>query len=421
MQNNWYSNDDWYAPNYKHTDAGAERPKDKKRLAARLIALIVCVLVVGSAVFIIVTGFDFPGWRPSLPDSFFGLPDDWHDYLDDLYLLEEEETDVLLPTTKAREDLTLPLAEAQTGTELSLQEIYAKCAPSVVSVKATTEDSWMYSWGTGIIISEDGYIVTNTHVLGGCTEAEIGLIDGTTYEARLVGANASNDISLLKIDAKGLTPAEFALTNGLQVGDSVSAIGNPLGESYRLTMTNGIVSAISREINRKGKIMNLLQTNAAINEGNSGGPLFNDRGQVIGITNMKIVAPSDGVEGIGFAIPSDTVKDIVDKFVDGTVDHTPMIGVTVGAVGEMVAEHYGIPDGLYVIKVEEASDANAQGIKQGDIITAVDGSKVRSTHELTLLKQGLGIGDSMHFTVWRDGRTLEFDVALTDSSLLKNN
>ena len=417
MDNNWYSNNDWYAPNYAQQTAHyAAEQHPKKRRLRRWLALAFCLLIVGAAVFIAFWGRGNARVSYSF-DDFSLLPGNWKDYMNTLYKVSEYD-EIYLDKTEGRDGLEVVLGTGTEGSELSLQEVYAKCSASVVSVKASGKVDGMYSWGTGIIISADGYIVTNTHIIEGCKKAEIGLIDGSTYEAKLVGADNSSDISLLKIDAIKLKPAEFATTNGLLVGDGVSAIGNPLGEEYKLTMTNGIISAISREVSKNGRTMKLLQTNAAINEGNSGGALINGRGQIIGITNMKIVSPAEGVEGIGFAIPSDTVREIVDRFINGTSEHLPMLGITVGPVSETVAEHYEIPQGLYVIEVQKASDAFTQGVEVSDIIIAANGRTISTNDELSAIKSELGIGDSMSLTIWRDGKTLEIEIELVDSALL---
>ena len=179
------------------------------------------------------------------------------------------------------------------------------------------------------------------------------LSDGSEHEAKLIGFDASSDIAVIKIDTTGLAAAEFASSSTLSVGDSVAAIGNPLSPDLRLTMTRGIVSALNREINYNGATMTLIQTDASINEGNSGGPLFNSRGQVIGITNMKMISSfGSGVEGLGFAIPSDTVESIVQALIeDGAVYGRVSIGVTVGPVSKDIAQYYDIPQGLYVLSL----------------------------------------------------------------------
>ena len=222
---------------------------------------------------------------------------------------------------------------------------------------------------------------------------------------------------MLKIEASGLTPAVFGDSTVLEVGDRVAAIGNPLGEEFRLTLTDGIISGIERGLNYKGHSMNLLQTNTAINEGNSGGPLFNMYGQVIGITNMKMMSSYSSIEGIGFAIPSSTVAKIVNTLVvSGTVTGRPSIGITVGAIPDNAKERYQLPDGLYISAVAEGSDAAEKGVKAGDIILKVNGVEVSTTAEISAMKDALNVGDTMRFTLWRNGEILEIDVMLVDTN-----
>ncbi|NCB62870.1 MAG: trypsin-like serine protease, partial [Clostridia bacterium] len=207
---------------------------------------------------------------------------------------------------------TLTLTGRGGSQAMTLQEIYKKVAPSVVSV--TVFENRGYAEGTGVIMSANGYIITNAHVIEGGKEAEIMLEDGRSFSALLVGKDTATDLAVLKIDAAGLPTAEFGNSDDMVVGDTVAAIGNPLGQELRGTMTDGILSAINRDMEVDGNQMTLMQTTAALNSGNSGGALVNDQGQVIGITNMKMVqsgfeAP---VEGLGFAIPTTTVKAVVD-------------------------------------------------------------------------------------------------------------
>ena len=302
---------------------------------------------------------------------------------------------------------------------LDFSTIYEKCSPSVVGIKVFKgSDNDYFAWGTGVIASENGYIITNTHVIDGGETAKVVLSSGKEYDALLVGFDASSDVALLKIDAAGLPAAEFASSSTLMVGDSVAAIGNPLGQNLSLTMTRGIVSALNREISYNGTTMSLIQTDASINEGNSGGPLFNERGQVVGITNMKMISNlGSGIEGLGFAIPSDTVKSIVSALIaDGKVTGRITIGVTVGPVSEYAAKYYDIPQGLYVSYVTAGSDAEKQGIEAGDIIVSVNGKDAFTTQAVTEAKEGLKIGDSIEFTVWRDGKTFTVNVKLMDAS-----
>ena len=278
-----------------------------------------------------------------------------------------------------------------------------------------------YNWGTGVVLSSDGLILTNTHVIADCDRAAVTLFDNSVYEARLVGADSISDIAVLKIEAEGLVPAAFGDSTVLEVGDRVAAIGNPLGEEFRMTLTDGIISAIERGMNYKGHSMNLLQTNTAINEGNSGGPLFNMYGQVIGITNMKMMSSYSSIEGIGFAIPSATVVKLVNIIVrEGSVTGRPSIGITVGAIPDEARERYGdeLPasGGLYISAVSEGSDAAAKGLRAGDIILKVDGVEVSATAEISAMKEELSVGDTMTFTIWREGEIFDVDIMLVDTN-----
>ena len=423
MEDNWYnSNDNWYGSNSTYTADSAPRQstyesddeKSKKR-RPRIIALIVCLGIIAAAACIIFFGRDNDNSDYNPAEV---LPRDWHNYMEEYYAgtITEAQTEINIPKLEKAASLSLNLSE-NASASLSTKEIYAKCAPSIVCLTATDENKLSYySWGTGIIISADGYIITNTHIIAGCDTVTVELYNGDEYEAKLVGADSLSDISILKIDAKGLTPAEFTSSSALSVGDKVVAIGNPLGEAYRLTTTDGIISGISREVNHNGTVMNLIQTNAAINEGNSGGALINSAGQVIGITNMKIIS-SSGVEGIGFAIPADTVKSIADALLtNGEVTGRGTVGITIGPVPEAAAAYYEIPAGLYVSIVNEKSDAYAQGIREGDIITHANGEEVHLNSDISAIKETLNVGDSITFTVWRDGDSFDAVVKLMDAN-----
>ena len=320
------------------------------------------------------------------------------------------------------ERAALPVAYEQAvvpaeGEALTLQEIYERCSPSIVGIAGYRDGMMGYYWGTGIILSGDGLILTNAHVIGSCSSASVLLPDDRELEAKLVGSDAVSDLALLKIDAKGLPAAELGDSSSLQVGDHVAAIGNPLGSGFRNTLTDGIISAIDRDVQSKGHRMTLLQTNTAINEGNSGGALFNMYGQVIGVTNMKMMSSYSSIEGIGFAIPSSTVRYVVNALVrDGEVRGRPSIGITVGAIPGNAKEEYRMPDGLYITDVNEGSDAALQGLLPGDVITEVDGVAVSTTDEVNDLKNRKKVGETMHFRIWRDGETLEFDVLLMDTN-----
>ncbi len=288
--------------------------------------------------------------------------------------------------------------------ELTYTGIYEKNAPSMVSIESKDREG--YSTGTGIILTEDGYIITNAHVVAGSSQVRVALADNSVWEASLVGFDADEDLAVLKIPAQGLTPAEFGDSLALRCGDPVAALGDPLG--YRSTITDGIVSALDREVDVEGITMVLIQTTAAINFGNSGGALLNQYGQVVGITTVKIVSEDGSVESLGFAIPSRRVKYVVDALIDGREIHTGVFGFTV----------YIFPadgGGLELKEVDRSSDAFAKGLQPGDIITAADGLPISSTQDLVRLKQGLGPGDTVELTVHRDGEEFTVSVALIDA------
>ena len=269
-----------------------------------------------------------------------------------------------IPRAELEPDVRLTTAPVPDETEeLTLRELYERCIPSVVGITAMVPDGSGYFWGTGIILTEDGYIVTNTHILDGTDSVTVTLWDDRELEAKLVGADNVSDLAVLKVEAEGLTPAEFCGT-AVSVGDAVAALGNPLGEELRGTLTDGIISAINRDVSYNSHSMTLLQTNAAINEGNSGGPLLNMYGQVVGITNMKMMGTSaySAIEGIGFAIPTSTIQEVVNQLLrNGRVTGRAAIGVTIGPIPEDAAAAYSLPDGLYVVSVAEGSDAAGQG------------------------------------------------------------
>lgn len=322
----------------------------------------------------------------------------------------------------------MPLAEVGTGVTLtlmprpedeeplSLSEVYDRCAKSVVAI-TTEQGGGAGSWGSGMIMTSDGYIITNAHVLDNAHSAVVTLWDNREFDAKLVGADSANDVAVIKIDATDLPAIEFCGSQPI-VGEDVAAIGNPLGEQLRGTMTDGIISAISRDITYTSHPMTLIQTNAAINDGNSGGPLLNMYGQVVGMTSMKLISSYGtlSIEGIGFAIPCDTIKSIADQLIEnGRVLGRPALGVTVGAIPTEALDYFDIPDGLYVNAVAPGSDA-ADRIRVGDVITAVNGDKVSDTSELSAVLDQLQVGDSVTLTVFRGGSEFDVEVKLVEFS-----
>ena len=353
---------------------------------------------------------------PSQPGGF----DDYRDFFDHYYDASNTitgENDI--PRAELEPDVRLTTAPVPDETEeLTLRELYERCIPSVVGITAMVPDGSGYFWGTGIILTDDGYIVTNTHILDGTDSVTVTLWDDRELEAKLVGADNVSDLAVLKVEAEGLTPAEFCGT-AVSVGDAVAALGNPLGEELRGTLTDGIISAINRDVSYNSHSMTLLQTNAAINEGNSGGPLFNMYGQVVGITNMKMMGTSaySAIEGIGFAIPTSTIQEVVNQLLrNGRVTGRAAIGVTIGPIPEDAAAAYSLPDGLYVVSVAEGSDAAAKGLAEGDVITAIDGQGVTTTAQVGEIIAGLEVGDTITMTVYRNGETFDVEVALVETS-----
>ena len=353
---------------------------------------------------------------PPQPGGF----DDYRDFFDHYYDASNTitgENDI--PRAELEPDVRLTTAPVPDETEeLTLRELYERCIPSVVGITAMVPDGSGYFWGTGIILTDDGYIVTNTHILDGTDSVTVTLWDDRELEAKLVGADNVSDLAVLKVEAKGLTPAEFCGT-AVSVGDAVAALGNPLGEELRGTLTDGIISAINRDVSYNSHSMTLLQTNAAINEGNSGGPLLNMYGQVVGITNMKMMGTSaySAIEGIGFAIPTSTIQEVVNQLLrNGRVTGRAAIGVTIGPIPEDAAAAYSLPDGLYVVSVAEGSDAAAKGLAEGDVITAIDGQGVTTTAQVGEIIAGLEVGDTITMTVYRNGETFDVEVALVETS-----
>ena len=410
---------DWYAPLEERTSPESERKKKKPGKASwRIGGAILLVVLLIAASSLIFSGSNRKAEVPYISGD--GMPDDWNDYLDNYYqVTESKDAEIKLPRAELVPDFKVAISSDR-GKELSLQELYDQCSKSIVAIKGYQDGVDGYYWGSGIILSEDGLILTNTHVIENCDTASVTLFDNSSYDAALVGADSTSDIAVLRIEATGLTPASFGDSAELAIGDQVAAIGNPLGETFRMTLTDGIISAIDRGISYNGHSMTLLQTNTAINEGNSGGALFNMYGQVIGVTNMKMMSSYSSIEGIGFAIPSSTIAAVADSLMQyGEVRGRTAIGITVGAIPENVTSHYDLPTGLYVSAVEEKSDAAAKGIQQGDIITAVNGNPASATSDILTVKNTLSVGDTITFTIWRDGETFDVDVTLVDENDLK--
>ena len=298
---------------------------------------------------------------------------------------------------------------------LSLQEIYSRNIDSVVSITSVSRSAT--STGTGVVFSENGYIVTNCHVVENGLTISVQLSDNRELGAKLVGADAVSDLAVLRVDANNLTPAQFGDSSALRVGDTVVAIGDPLGAKFRGTYTDGIVSGIGRDMDINGRTMTLIQTNAALNSGNSGGPLINCYGQVIGINTMKIGAFTDsaGVEGLGFAIPSATVKDVVEQLISqGYVSGRPTLGLEGETLSSFDQYYYRLPAGLYLTEVDAASDAAAKGVEEGDILISLDGVGITTMDALNAAVNNREIGDTVEAVIYRSGAKYRVRLTLTE-------
>ena len=295
-----------------------------------------------------------------------------------------------------------------------VSDVVQKVRPSVVGV--ITESFQTYSTsstGSGIILSEDGYIVTNNHVVEGGDSIAVTLDDGETYATELIGTDVKSDIAVLKIDAQNLPAAEFGDSSQVEVGEAAIAIGNPLGLNG--TVTAGIISAVDREIQVGSSNMVLLQTDASINPGNSGGALLNEYGQVIGVNSAKI--SSEDSEGLGFAIPSNTVGPIVEELIDkGYVSGRPLTGISGRNVSALTAAFYNIPQGILVDQVAPESDAAAKGLTAGDVIIGVDDIRVENISDACTLRDEHKAGDTMKLTFYRQGSTHEINIQLMEET-----
>ncbi len=299
---------------------------------------------------------------------------------------------------------------------LSLQQIYKKVGPSVASISCVHRNG--SGTGTGIVMTADGYVITNFHVIDDAQQIYVLVEEREPYVATLVGGDETTDIAVLKVEANDLQPAEFGDSDVLRVGDMVVAIGDPLGTELRGTMTDGIVSAINRDLNLSGRQMTLIQTNAALNSGNSGGPLINCYGQVIGINTMKMSsysATSATVEGLGFAIPITAAKPIIDELIEqGYVSGRPALGIQGQTLDIRAQFFYHLPSGVIVTGVLEESHAAEQGLATDDLIVGLNDIPISSLEDLVAAKNDLVAGDVVLLTIYRNGKYYQVEVELMD-------
>ena len=323
-----------------------------------------------------------------------------------------------------RETQPIDITRVDTSELMTPAEVYAQNVNSTVGIRTsiTSTNFWGYQTtsaasGSGFIISSDGYILTNFHVIESSNSVTVTTYDGTEYDAEIIGYDQSMDIAVLKIDAKELVPVVLGRSETLNVGDDVIAIGNPLGE-LTFSLTRGVVSALDRQVTLSGNVtMELIQTDCAINSGNSGGALFNMYGEVVGITNAKYSSSSSGasIDNIGFAIPVDDIRDIVDSIITNGYIVKPYIGVSVSTVSSE-ATGYGLPGGASVQQIAEGSPAEKAGLQVNDIITAVNGTEISSSGELVEIVGNCAPGDELTLSVYRQGETLELTLTVGEQS-----
>lgn len=313
-------------------------------------------------------------------------------------------------------DKEIPESVSKAGTVASVANV---ALPSVVEIttEAVVNNSFYGQYvtqgaGSGVIISSDGYIVTNNHVVSGASNITVRLSNGDEFKATLIGTDAQTDIGVIKIDAKNLTPAVFGDSSKLIIGELTVAIGNPLGHLGG-TVTDGIISALDREITVEGENMVLLQTNAAVSPGNSGGGLFNANGELIGIVNAK--SSGDSIEGLGFAIPANTAKPIIKDLIEkGHVTGRPSIGISIIEVTTDYQKYmYGVSD--YGVYIQSSENDN---LKSGDRMVAIDGNSVSSSSDIKAIINNHKVGDKLTITVFRKGKIVDVEITLVDSASL---
>ena len=321
----------------------------------------------------------------------------------------------------SRENTVLDVKNIDTSKQLTAAEVYAQNVNSTVGITTSINSTnfWGYTTtaaasGSGFIISEDGYIITNYHVIEGASSIKVTTYSGDSYDATVVGYDESNDIAVLKVNATGLSPAVIGDSDNMNVGDSVVAIGNPLGE-LTFSLTSGAVSALNREVTlSNGVTMDLIQTDCAINSGNSGGALFNMYGEVVGITNAKYSSSSNSeasIDNIGFAIPMNRVYDIVKSIIEKGYIAKPYIGVSAADVSAET-QAYGLPEGAAIKSVSEDGPAAKAGLQVNDIVTKVGDRKITCANDLVDAVSEASAGDLLKMTVYRSGSTVEIEVTV---------
>lgn len=375
--------------NYAEEPWETQKPK-KKHTGLKITALALCCALLGGAV------------GAGVNHALFGA--------------RVNKTAVQVSNREVAEITTVKVDGAK---QLTMPEVYAANVNSVVSINSAKSTNYFgqtvenAASGSGFVITEDGYIVTNYHVIDGASSVKVTLYNGDTYDASIIGGEEDYDVAVIKIDVNGLTPVVLGNSSKIAIGETIAAIGNPLGE-LTFSMSQGIVSCVDRAINVDGTPFNMIQVDCSINPGNSGGPLVNTYGEVVGIVSAKYSSySSTTVEGIGFAIPINDVSAIIeDIMTNGYVTNKPYIGITPGTMTQQMAQQYrySVSEGVFVYSVEEGSAAAAAGLKMGDVILKLDDKEIKNTADLTAAKKGYSAGDTVTLSIYREGETMEIQL-----------
>ncbi len=406
-----YSEVNYYPPGQ---EPGAKKKSTAKKVFNGVVALL-CVAAIGTTSIVgynLITGGNDDDSSVVSSDKTSSKSSD-----------SDSDSDANVQQTAANKDYPTLEQLAAPDDALSIPDIVTKVSPSVVGISCKLSNGT--ATGTGIVMSEDGYIVTNAHVVEDALSISVVLPDSyktsddedddsLEYTATLVGTDTQTDIAVVKIEKTGLTAAEFGKSSELQVGELAVVIGNPLGFELAGSTTVGIISALNRELTIEDRTMNLIQTDASINSGNSGGPLINAYGQVIGITSAKIASTYG--EGLGFAIPIDEAIPVVNDLMEyGYVKGRPMTGITGQDISELYAKYYDIPQGFIVRAVTEGSGADKAGIEVGDIVIGINGELIESIEEFNEIKEDFQAGDTIKVSIYRDDEIKDVEVTLDES------
>ena len=371
-------------------DPWEEKKPKKNRLGLKIAALALACALIGGAAGAVITHHAFASARGSTQ----------------IEVSDRQVAEVRQVKVDGKQQLTMP-------------EVYAANVNSVVSINVSTTTNVFgrttesAASGSGFFITKDGYILTNYHVIEGASTVKVTAYDGTTYDAAVIGGDKDYDIAVIKVEGTNFQPVVIGKSGSVQIGETVAAVGNPLGE-LTFSMSQGIVSCVNRAINVDGKPFNMIQVDCSINPGNSGGPLFNEYGEVVGIVSAKYSSyASQSVEGLGFAIPiNDVAAMIQDIMTNGYVSNKAYLGITPGTMNEQMAAQYryDVTKGVFIYSVEEGSAADKAGLKMGDVIMKIDGTDVDSYQELVALKKKYSAGDESTFTIYRGGQQQEVSV-----------